>query len=184
MKSSTEKTFVSTRNACKVCTPLGASIAYKGVHGCVPLIHGSQGCATYMRRYLISHYKEPVDIASTNFTEESAIFGGERNLFTALENVTRSYSPKVIGIASTCLSETIGDDLQKMTAKYIKEHSQDSNLPKIVHANTPSYKGTHMDGFHEAVLSLVKSFARFEETNSTVNLFPAFLSIFVCFFLY
>ena len=52
-----EKTFVSTRNACKVCTPLGASIAFKGVEGCVPLIHGSQGCATYIRRYLISHYK-------------------------------------------------------------------------------------------------------------------------------
>ena len=52
-----EKNFTSTRNACKVCTPLGASIVFKGVEGCVPLIHGSQGCATYIRRYLISHYK-------------------------------------------------------------------------------------------------------------------------------
>lgn len=177
MKAKTqEKSFVATRNACKVCTPLGASLAYKGIEGCVPLIHGSQGCATYMRRYLISHYKEPVDIASTNFTEESAIFGGERNLHTALKNVTKSYKPKMIGIASTCLSETIGDDLKKMTSAYVKEHFHDKDLPKIVYANTPSYIGTHMDGFHEAVLSVVKSFANFEETTSAINIFPNFLS--------
>jgi nitrogenase molybdenum-iron protein NifN len=80
-----EKAFTSTRNACKVCTPLGGSIVFKGIEGCVPLIHGSQGCATYIRRYLISHYKEPVDIASTNFTEETAIFGGEKTYSSPLK---------------------------------------------------------------------------------------------------
>ena len=118
MKEINEKTFVSTRNACKVCTPLGASVAFKGVEGCVPLIHGSQGCATYIRRYLISHYKEPVDIASTNFTEESAVFGGEANLYTALQNVSSQYKPQIIGIATTCLSETIGDDMNKLINSY------------------------------------------------------------------
>ncbi|MCG8700715.1 MAG: nitrogenase [Bacteroidales bacterium] len=170
------KPFVATRNACKVCTPLGASIAFKGVHGCVPLIHGSQGCATYIRRYLISHYKEPVDIASTNFTEESAIFGGEQNLNVALNNVTKQYSPKIIAIATTCLSETIGDDMHKIIGNYKKDNSDSHILPEIIHASTPSFKGTHMDGYHEAVLSLVKSFARFTETKQHVNVFPGFFS--------
>ena len=89
MEKIKEKAFVATRNACKLCTPLGASIVFRGIEGCVPLIHGSQGCSTYIRRYLISHFKEPFDIASTNFTEESAIFGGEKNLFIALKNITR-----------------------------------------------------------------------------------------------
>jgi nitrogenase molybdenum-iron protein NifN len=55
-------------------------MAFKGVEGCVPLIHGGQGCATYIRRYLISHFREPVDIASSNFSEETTIFGGSANL--------------------------------------------------------------------------------------------------------
>ena len=53
----------ATRNACKLCAPLGASLAFRGVEGAVPFLHGSQGCATYIRRYTISHFREPVDIA-------------------------------------------------------------------------------------------------------------------------
>ncbi len=176
MKEVKEKSFVSTRNACKVCTPLGASIAFKGVDGCVPLIHGSQGCATYMRRYLISHYKEPIDIASTNFTEQSAIFGGKNNLFVAINNVTLSYKPKIVGVATTCLSETIGDDMQQYISEYKNTHKDEEGIPEIVYVNTPSYMGTHADGFHNAVLSLVKSFAEKGETTNSVNLMPGFLS--------
>jgi len=167
------KQFVSTRNACKVCTPLGASVAFKGIEGCVPLIHGSQGCATYMRRYLISHYKEPVDIASTGFTEESAIFGGEPNLFIALKNVTSQYSPKVISIATTCLSETIGDDMHKILHKY---RAENPDGPELLYANTPSFKGTHADGFFNAILAFVKHFAEAGETTEAVNLIPGFVS--------
>nr|WP_320014937.1 nitrogenase component 1 [uncultured Desulfobacter sp.] len=54
--------YTATQNACKMCTPLGATLVFQGIEGCVPLLHGSQGCSTYMRRYLISHFKEPVDI--------------------------------------------------------------------------------------------------------------------------
>ena len=176
MKEINEKTFVSTRNACKVCTPLGASVAFKGVEGCVPLIHGSQGCATYIRRYLISHYKEPVDIASTNFSEESAIFGGEANLYTALQNVTSQYKPDVIGVSTTCLSETIGDDMNKLIKAYQFKNIHDKNLPKLVHVSTPSFKGTHADGFHNAIHALVKNFATFNESQQSLNLFPGFLS--------
>jgi nitrogenase molybdenum-iron protein NifN len=46
------------------------------VEGCVPFLHGSQGCATYMRRYVISHYREPVDIASSALGEKNAVYGG------------------------------------------------------------------------------------------------------------
>ena len=171
-----EKAFTSTRNACKVCTPLGGSIVFKGIEGCVPLIHGSQGCATYIRRYLISHYKEPVDIASTNFTEETAIFGGEKNLFIAIKNVTNQYNPKIIGIATTCLSEVIGDDMRKILHKYKAENGDDLNIPELVFVNTPSFMGTHINGFHDTVLSLIKAFATKGNTTQDVNIFPGFLS--------
>ena len=108
---SSQPSFTAARNACKMCTPLGACLAYAGIEGCVPFLHGSQGCSTYIRRYLISHFREPMDIASSNFGEHAAVFGGEKNLMTGLANVIRSYKPAVIGLATTCLSETIGDDV-------------------------------------------------------------------------
>jgi len=176
MKNLKQKDYVATRNACKLCSPLGASLAFKGIEGCVPLIHGSQGCATYIRRYLISHFKEPIDIASTNFTEESAVFGGEPNLFRAIDNVTNQYNPEIICIATTCLSETIGDDMQKIIHHYQTVNKDKPNLPELVFVNSPSFQGTHADAFHNAVHALVKKYARFSKTNQTINLFPGFLS--------
>ena len=70
------KNFTSTRNACKLCTPLGACLVFRGVEGCIPFLHGSQGCSTYIRRYLISHFNEPIDIASSSFGEDATVFGG------------------------------------------------------------------------------------------------------------
>src|SRR5512140_2027040 len=110
MKNS-NPSYVSTTNACKLCKPLGACLAFRGVAGAVPFLHGSQGCATYMRRYIISHFKEPMDIAASNFSETTAIFGGGDNLRVGLRNVTQQYHPALIGVATTCLCETIGEDV-------------------------------------------------------------------------
>ena len=171
----TTATFVSTRNACKLCAPLGASIVFRGIEGCVPLIHGSQGCSTYIRRYIISHFKEPIDIASSNFSEESAIFGGGDNLKKALDNITRQYEPAAIGIATTCLSETIGDDIGLYLEQYRKDKLTEK-MPALIHASTPSYSGTHMEGYQAAVLATVKALAEGGEPRDTVNIVSGFLS--------
>ncbi len=171
-----EKTDAGTQNACNVCTPLGASLAFKGIKGAIPLIHGSQGCSTYMRRYLISHYKEPVDIACSNFGEQTAIFGGGVNLMTALDNLEKQYHPELIGIATTCLSETIGDDVPMFIRQY-REANKEKEMPALVHVSTPSYKGTHIEGFHGAVRAVVSALATAQnEKSDRVNLFPGMLS--------
>lgn len=167
--------FVSTRNACKLCAPLGASIVFRGIAGCIPLVHGSQGCSTYIRRYVISHFKEPIDIASSNFSESSAIFGGGDNLKAALDNVTRQYRPEAIGIATTCLSETIGDDIRLYLDEY-RRAKQNETMPVLIHASTPSYSGTHMEGYHEAVRAAVEALAESGPRVSSINLIPGFLS--------
>lgn len=172
----TKSNYVSTRNACKVCTPLGASLAFMGVDRAIPVLHGSQGCATYIRRYMISHFKEPVDIASSSFTEDTAVFGGEKNLFTALTNVTEQYEPEVIGLATTCLSETIGDDVKMFLNRY-RSYMREESMPHIVPVSTASYRGTHIDGFHSTVLALTEYFAKKSDSDVTgINLFSGMLS--------
>lgn len=166
----------ATQNACKLCNPLGACLAFKGIEKCVPFLHGSQGCATYIRRYLISHFKEPVDIASSNFNEDTAVFGGSHNLKLGLQNVTQQYKPDIIGIATTCLSETIGDDVDMILREYAGASGADELAPLMIHASTPSYQGSHIDGFHEAMRATVEKIAEGGPKQNLLNLFPNMVS--------
>jgi len=176
----TKPSAAATQNACKLCSPLGAALVFKGIAGAVPLLHGSQGCSTYIRRYLISHFKEPIDIACSNFGEQTAIFGGGANMKLALDNIIAQYSPRMIGVATTCLAETIGDDVPMFIHEYRKANSE-KELPPIVHCSTPSYQGTHMQGFHRAVLATVAALAKKTQSvdapsSKIVNLFPGMVS--------
>jgi nitrogenase molybdenum-iron protein NifN len=165
--------FVATRNACKLCAPLGACLAIRGVAGAVPFLHGSQGCATYIRRYLISHFREPVDIAVSGFSEATTVFGGRDNLYHGLNNVARQYHPELIGIATTCLPETIGEDVGFL----LHEFCATETAPfKLVHVSTPSFRGTHVDGFHGAVQALVDQLAEGGPVDGHINVFPGMVS--------
>lgn len=164
----------AARNACKLCTPLGASMVFAGIKNCASIMHGSQGCATYIRRYMISHFREPADIASSSFSEEDAVFGGRKNLMAGLENLRKQYMPSLIGISTTCLSETIGEDIPAILHEY--KSIAEGELPPLVHVSTPSYSGTHTDGFHDTVLALVKHFAEAGEQTEKINLFPGMVS--------
>lgn len=171
------KSYTSTRNSCKLCAPLGASMVFKGIEGCVPLLHGSQGCATYIRRYMISHFKEPVDIASSNFSEESTIYGGSRNFITGIGNIIKQYKPSVIGIASTCLSETIGEDIPGHIHNFCEANQElGKALPTFIHTSTPSYCGSHAEGFHTTVLATIKTLAEKQTDGDHVTLFPGMVS--------
>ncbi|WP_320172095.1 nitrogenase component 1 [Maridesulfovibrio sp.] len=170
------KNYTSTTNACKLCTPLGASLAFRGVEGAIPYLHGSQGCATYMRRYVISHFREPVDIASSALGEKHAIYGGGPNLKKGIINVMKKYEPKLIGIATTCLTETIGDDVPRYLHEFHEEFG-DLDLPEIVSVSTPSYNGTHTDGWHGAVRSLVEQLCTEKAADdNSVNILPNMIS--------
>ncbi len=171
----TETDAPAARNACKMCAPLGACVVFSGIENCVPFLHGSQGCATYIRRYLISHFREPVDIASSSFSEEDTVFGGARNLKTGLHNVNRQYHPVAIGIATTCLAETIGEDVPRILADYHAEFPNET-AASLIHVSTPSYVGTHTDGFHDTVLAVVRQVAQGGPQHADINVFPGFVS--------
>lgn len=163
--------YVSTTNPCKVCGPLGVSMAVKGIENAMSIMHGSQGCATYIRRYMISHFKEPLDIASSSFNETTAIFGGKSNLQAAIENVNIKYEPKLIAVAPTCLSDTIGDDVKS----YCRECSSESPA-ELISIKMPSYTGAHLDGFYAAVKSIVEGKSKEDNAVQRVNLFPSMFS--------
>jgi len=128
-----------------------------------------------MRRYVISHFREPMDIASSSLGEKHAVYGGGPNLKQGLTNVMTKYGARLIGVATTCLTETIGDDVPGLVREFRREQDG-SGLPDIVTVSTPSYNGTHMEGFHAAVQAVVEQMAQGGEPTGAVNLLPGFVS--------
>jgi nitrogenase molybdenum-iron protein beta chain len=143
-----------------------------GVHGCMPYSHGSQGCASYHRTFLSRHFKEPAISATSSFTEGASVFGGGSNLRRGARNVFDVYEPEIIAVHTTCLSETIGDDM----STYI----QDLEIPegkRVVHTNTPSYVGSHINGYFNMMSGFIRYLAEKSEIpNGRVALFPGFVN--------
>lgn len=159
-------------NPAKTCQPIGAMYAALGIRGCMPHSHGSQGCCSYHRMHLTRHFRDPVIGSTSSFTEGAAVFGGKSNLTEAIKNVFTIYNPEVIAINTTCLSETIGDDIPSIVL------AMDIPEDKFVfHANTPSYVGSHITGFSNMVKAMVKNFTKPKELdNGKINIIPGFVN--------
>lgn len=163
-----------TINPAKTCQPIGALYAALGIHRCLPHSHGSQGCCAYHRSTLTRHYKEPVMAATSSFTEGSSVFGGQSNLLQAIHNIFSIYEPDVIAVHTTCLSETIGDDIpQIIAAAKDKKFIPDGKY--VIHANTPSYVGSHVTGFSSMVKNMVSYFSEPGPQTRTVNIIPGWV---------
>lgn len=164
-----------TVNPAKTCQPVGAMYAALGIHKCLPHSHGSQGCCSYHRSALTRHYKEPVMAGTSSFTEGSSVFGGQANLLEAINNLFSIYNPDIIAVHTTCLSETIGDDVPQITAKAIEE----KKVPEgkmVISASTPSYVGSHVTGFSNMVKSMVAALsATADKRLDQINVIPGYV---------
>jgi nitrogenase molybdenum-iron protein beta chain len=162
-------------NPAKTCQPVGALYAALGVHRCLPHSHGSQGCCSYHRTVLTRHYKEPVMAATSSFTEGSSVFGGQANLLQGLQTIFEVYDPDIVAVHTTCLSETIGDDIPQIIGKAVS----DGKIPpgkRVIHTNTPSYQGSHVTGFSNMVRSLVDYFSFSSgKKRKTINIIPGWV---------
>ncbi|ABO51321.1 Mo-nitrogenase MoFe protein subunit NifK [Desulforamulus reducens MI-1] len=160
-------------NPAKTCQPIGAMYAALGIHRCLPHSHGSQGCCSYHRMHLSRHFRDPIMASTSSFTEGASVFGGGANLKTAIKNVFAIYNPDIMAVHTTCLSETIGDDLPTFI--------RTSEVPEgklVIHANTPSYQGSHVTGFSNMTKGMVNylSEASLETKKEQANVIPGFVN--------
>jgi nitrogenase molybdenum-iron protein beta chain len=113
--------------------------------------------------------------ASSSFTEGTSVFGGQANLLQAIQTIFGVYNPDVIAVHTTCLSETIGDDLVQIVAKAVAE----GKVPEgkhVIHCSTPSYQGSHVTGFSSMTKAMVTAFADPEaEKRNQVNVIPGWV---------
>ncbi|MDD3444768.1 MAG: nitrogenase iron-molybdenum cofactor biosynthesis protein NifN [Zavarzinia sp.] len=162
-------------NPLKSSTPLGAALAYLGVDGAVPLFHGSQGCTSFALTLAVRHFKEDMPLQTTAIDEVATVLGGADNLEEALVNLTKRMKPKFVGVASTALVETKGEDfvadLQGIVAR-----REELAATKIVFASTPDFAGALEDGWARAVTAMIEALVtpgdRRETPLRQINLLP------------
>ena len=141
-------------NPLKQSPPLGAALAFLGLKGIVPLFHGSQGCTAFAKVLLVRHFREAIPLATTAMTEVSTILGGEENIEQAILTLVEKAEPDLLGLLTTGLTETRGDDMDGILKSIRKRHPELDSLP-IIFVSPPDYKGALQDGFAAAVNSIV-----------------------------
>lgn len=172
-KEMKDRTSGGLINPAKTCQPIGAMYAALGIHRCLPHSHGSQGCCSFHRMHLTRHFRDPIMASTSSFTEGASVFGGGANLKTAIKNVFAMYNPDVMAVHTTCLSETIGDDIPSII--------KSAEIPEgkmVIHANTPSYQGSHVTGFSNMTKAMVNYFAEAKTAvkKNQVNIIPGFVN--------
>lgn len=143
-------------NPLKQSSPLGATLAFLGLKGMMPLFHGSQGCTAFAKVVLVRHFREAIPLSTTAMTEVTTILGGDDNVEQAILTLLEKAKPEVIGLCTTGLTETRGDDMQGILKLIQERHSQINELP-LIFVSTPDFKGALQDGFAAAVESMVKT---------------------------
>ena len=165
-------TKCATVNPQKNSPALGATMAYLGIDNMLGLLHGAQGCSTFIRLQLSRHYKESIALNSTAMSEDNAIFGGWENLKKGIKRVIEKFHPAVVGVMTSGLTETMGDDVKSAIVHFRMENPEYAEVP-IIHAATPDYCGSLQEGYAAAVEAIVSTLPVSGETVADqVNLLP------------
>ena len=142
-------------NPLKMSQPIGAALAFMGLRGAMPLLHGSQGCTSFGLVLFVRHFKEAIPLQTTAMSEVATVLGGYENVEQAVLNIIKRAKPEIIGIASTGVTETKGDDVIGYIELIRKNHPELKNFP-LVYVSTPDFKDAFQDGWEKAVTRLVE----------------------------
>lgn len=175
MKTKIEPMVHLNTNPCKMCMPMGAVTAFYGIKKCITILHGSQGCSTYIRRHMATHYNEPVDVASSSLTEQGTVYGGEENLLKGLKNIIDLYAPEVIGVATTCLAETIGEDVKRIVEKFYEQYPQHQGIT-ILPVHSSGYSGTQFNGYFNTLTQIVGQVKMSTKKHNKMNIVTGMIS--------
>lgn len=164
-------------NPFKLSQPLGGTLVFQGLERSLPVIHGSQGCAAFIKSLMTRHFQEPIAIQTSALQEMNVIFGAETSMVEALDNVISKHNPDILGVLSTGLTEVAGDDLVANVKSYHNKHKLQNKL--IVPVSLPDFSGTLESGYSKTVEALLTSlFEQFSHQlpkkryGNRVNLLP------------
>jgi nitrogenase molybdenum-cofactor synthesis protein NifE len=134
-----------SQRACVFC---GSRVVLYPIADALHLIHGPIGCAAYtwdIRGALSSGPELHRMSFSTDLREKDVIFGGEKKLAAALDELIDTYRPKAAFVYSTCIVGIIGDDV----AAVCRKTAENKGIP-VLPVHSEGFKGTKKDGYKAA----------------------------------
>ena len=144
-----------TVNPLKMSQPIGAALAFMGVEGAMPLLHGSQGCTSFGLVLFVRHFREAIPMQTTAMSEVATVLGGFDNVEQAILNIASRAKPGFIGICTTGVAEIKGDDLNGFL-KLIRANYPELGHIALVDVSTPDFEGAFQDGWAAAVTRMVE----------------------------
>ena len=157
-----------SQRACVFC---GSRVVLYPIADALHLIHGPIGCAAYtwdIRGALSSGPELHRMSFSTDLREKDVIFGGEKKLAAALDELIDQYQPKAAFVYSTCIVGIIGDDVAAVCRQIAKE----KGIP-VLPVHSEGFKGTKKDGYKAACDAL----ARLVGSGDTADIAPVSINI-------
>ncbi|MDD2876947.1 MAG: nitrogenase iron-molybdenum cofactor biosynthesis protein NifN [Acidiphilium sp.] len=142
-------------NPLKMSQPIGGALAFMGLRGAMPLLHGSQGCTSFGLVLFVRHFKEAIPLQTTAMSEVATVLGGFENVEQAILNIHKRTKPEIIGICSTGVTETKGDDVEGYIKLVRQKHPELENFP-IVYVSTPDFKDAFQDGWGKTVARMIE----------------------------
>ena len=138
----------------KISAPLGGALAFMGMDGCLPMFHGAQGCTAFALVALVRHFREAIPLQTTAMNEITTILGGAENVEQGLLTVARRTKPALIGLLSTALTATRGEDLEG-DLRAIRARNPELAEVAVVPVATPDYEGGIETGWSKAVEAMI-----------------------------
>ncbi len=132
----------------RACVYSGARVVLNPVTDAVHLVHGPLGCATYtwdIRGAKSSGVETNRNSFTTDMKEIDVVFGGEKKLTMAIDELVELYRPPVVFVYSTCIVGIIGDDLKSVC----KTASEKHKIP-VIPVQSEGFKGNKSDGYKAA----------------------------------
>jgi nitrogenase molybdenum-iron protein NifN len=162
-----------TVNPLKMSQPIGGALAFLGLNKCMPVLHGSQGCTAFGLVLFVRHFREAIPLQTTAMNEATTIMGGFDNIEQAILNIHKRAQPEIIGICSTGLTETKGDDVSGYIKLIRARHPELADVA-IVYVSTPDYKEAFQDGWSKAVAHIITELAEpaAEKHPKRINILP------------
>ena len=161
-------------NPLKASPALGAALAFLGLDRAIPLFHGSQGCTAFALVLMVRHFREAIPLQTTAMNEISTILGGADHVEEAIANLVARAKPQIVGLCSTALTETRGEDMAGDLKLIRERHPEWADLA-IISASTPDYAGSIEDGWGAAVEATITTLVppgSGKRTLRQVNLLP------------
>ncbi|MBE3588070.1 MAG: nitrogenase iron-molybdenum cofactor biosynthesis protein NifE [Thermoanaerobacteraceae bacterium] len=138
----------------RACVYTGARVVLNPVTDAVHLVHGPIGCASYtwdIRGALSSGSELYRSSFSTDLQEEDIIFGGEKKLARAIDELVEKYRPKLVFVYSTCIVGVIGDDLEAVCRAAAAKHGI-----TVIPVESSGFSGNKAAGYRAACEALLR----------------------------